>query len=125
MSIAKAFEDNPHETSDPLPEYDKKAEEAPKVLTEQEELAMKHRLERQKTLKEQVRETNNALLKQQTRINEKRTQLKKARRDRMFLPNVSQVKKGEKLICVLSEQDQDYGFYEDVMEEIKAAGLQK
>ena len=92
LAIAKAFEDNPHETSDPLPEYDKKPDEPPKVLTEAEELAMKHRLERQKTLKEQVRETNNALLKQQTRINEKRTQMKKARKDRMFLPNVSQVK---------------------------------
>ena len=43
----------------------------------------------------------------------------------MFLPNVSQVKTGEKLICVLTESDRDFGFYEDVMDEIKAAGLDK
>lgn len=61
LAIAKAFEDNPHETSEPLPEYDKQPDEAPKVLTETEERAMKERLERQKTLKEQVRETNTAL----------------------------------------------------------------
>ena len=71
LSISKLSDDGPHETSDPLPEYDKKPDEAPKVLTDAEELAMKQRLEQQKRLAEQVRETNNGLMKQQTKINDK------------------------------------------------------
>lgn len=88
---------------------------------------MKQRLEQQKKLKEEVNETNGALTKQLTRLSEKRAQYAKARREsnRMFLPNVSQVKKGDKSICVLTEEDKEFGYYEDVMDEIKAAGLDK
>ena len=65
LSIQKVFEDNPQENSEPLPEYDKKKgeDEKPKVLTDAEQQAMNQRLERQKTLRDQVREANNSLMK--------------------------------------------------------------